>query len=223
MSNLVVFGSLHVDRPGKVKSELSTFCREADVIFVEAPRDPVTKQDKRAVLLRNPVMWMTGWILDVVWAIAGFLLSKGKAREPVDGYVTDVVAEEHGIDIEPVDLNLMRRASDVNRWLTAVSWIWAAFAIVIFASGLVTLSVSLVIWAVVIAFSPVAPFAYLTLTERDALIAANIQDILSTRNDIEKACLIVGRRHMSGILDELSETELTVEETHTSKFLRRAS
>lgn len=219
MTEVDGFGTLHIDRPNKVRAELTEFSDGVSVFFVEGPRNEPNEADERRLILRNPIMWVTGWILEVMWGSLGFLLTRRWG--PVDGYVTDRVSQEQDIEIEPVDLNLVRRASDVSIWITLLSWIVLLLAFVLFSLAVLWTSWILTVWAIVVGFAPVVPFGFGTLSERDEEMANNIEDILSNRENVQRSCLIVGRRHMDGVMDELADKDIKVGQIHKSKFLRR--
>lgn len=221
MAKVDIFGTLHVDRPKKVKRELAEFCTDADVLFVESPRDKPDNADEREMFLRNPIFSVTGRLLDFAWGPIGFLLTG--EFEPIDGYVTEVVSQEQNIDIEPVDMNLVRRAGEVSIITTVVSWFWLILTVSVFVFGALQLSPNLIIWAAVLGFAPLVPFAYVTLSERDEQIAENIQHTFSTESGVQRGCLVVGRGHMSGVIEELEESDIEVDKTHKSKFCRRNS
>jgi|GEM_PF-4747983 len=221
MPKVDVFGTLHVDRPGKVKAELTEFYADPDVFFVEEAREELEEGDEWELLLRNPIMRIAGAILNLIWGFAGFLLTRSWGS--VDGYVVNVVAEEREIDIAPVDLNLIRRASDVPLWISALSWALSVVVLVLFVLSAFFASIGLALWGVLLGFLPIRPFARRTLSERDKLMAENIEHVFAIYDDLQNGCLVVGRGHMEGVIDELEETEVEVGETHTSKFFRRNS
>jgi len=64
------------------------------------------------------------------------------------------------------------------------------------------------------------PFAYWTLPERDEEMANNIEDILKTRDEFDRGCLVAGRGHMEGVIEQLEESDVEVNRVHKSKFLR---
>jgi hypothetical protein len=116
MAEVDAFGTLHVDRLSKVTGELDEFADDADVLFVEGPREEPDNSDDLGMLLRNPALYLTGIILDWFWGLLGFFLTR--QFKPVDGVATETVAQRKELDIEPVDLNLPRRASEVGLVVT---------------------------------------------------------------------------------------------------------
>jgi len=220
MSKVSGFGTTHIDRPSKVKTELTEFCENVDVFFVESPKDEPSSIDERNLILRNPIMWVTGWIVDFVWGVPGFILT-GSPR-PVDGYVTDAISEEQDIPIEPVDMNLMERAGEVPFWLTVLSWISVLVAISIFVLGIMATSLKLVLGSFIIGFAPAALFAVLTKSERDMEMAENIDQFLANHEDVESACLIAGKKHIPGVVDQLKKRGVDVQKVHKSKFFRKS-
>ena len=225
MTRVDIFGTLHIDRPRKVKIEIDEFLGDVDVVFVEEPKIPSTPADEKDLLLRNPIMRITGSILNVFWGALGFLMTRHFG--PVDRFIVDEFAEKQDVEIEPVDLNLVRRAADVSLPTTIGSWAWFVLTILLFAWGFlallfdVTASLNILLFAAAIGFIPVAPFARLTLADRDREMAKNIEDAIRDRDDIDSACLVVGRGHMSGVVEKLEEKDVEIGDTYKSKWLRR--
>lgn len=214
------FGTLHVDRLSKVVDELDEFSQEADVLFVEQPRDDPDSSDKFAMLVHNPTLYLTGIILEWFWGILGFVLT-GRFK-PVDEVATEVVSEKNEIKIEPVDLNLPRRASEVSVTITVLSWIWFCFVIFIFITGLIVSSITVLIGAVAAGFLPIVPFARLTLAERDEIMAKNIEEVLARNTNLNMGCLVAGRGHMDGVFEQLEQSGVETSQTHESKWIRRS-
>ncbi|WP_436906526.1 hypothetical protein [Halosimplex marinum] len=219
MAEVDAFGTLHVDRLSKVTDELNEFADDADVLFVEGPREEPDDSDELGMLLRNPALYFTGIILDWFWGILGFLLTR--QFKPVDGVATETVALRKDLDIKPVDLNLPRRASEVSLIITALSWLWFVIAAVIFVLGVLASSIGVLIFAIAVGFLPVVPFAYWTLSERDEVMAENIEEILSSNDELNSGCLVAGRGHIDGVVEELEESDVEVSQVHKSKWLRR--
>lgn len=220
MAEVDAFGTLHVDRLSKVTDELNEFADDADVLFVEGPREEPDNSDELGMLLRNPALYLTGIILDWFWGMLGFLLTR--QFKPVDGVATETVAQRKELDIEPVDLNLPRRASEVGLAVTVLSWLWFAMAAVIFVLGVMASSIGVLIFAIAVGFMPAVPFAYWTLSERDEVMAENIEEILSTNDDLDRGCLVAGKKHMDGVVEQLEESDVEVSQVHKSKWLRRS-
>lgn len=220
MAEVDAFGTLHVDRLSKVTDELDEFVDDADVLFVEGPREEPDTSDKLGMVLRNPALYLTGIILDWFWGILGFLLTR--RFQPVDAVATETVAQRKELDIEPVDLNLPRRASEVGPVVTVFSWLWFAIAAVVFVLGVLASSIGALIFAVAVGFLPAVPFAYWTLSERDEVMAENIEEILSTNDNLDRGCLVAGGGHMDGVVEKLEESDVEVSQVHKSKWLRRS-
>jgi len=220
MTEVDAFGTLHVDRLSKVMDELDEFADDADVLFVEGPRDESDNSDELNLLLRNPALYLTGIILDWFWGIFGFILTR--QFKPVDGVATEKVAQKRGLHIEPVDLNLQRRASEVSFAVTAFSWLWTAIAIALSVLGLVATSIGVLVFAIAIGFLPAVPFAYWTLSDRDEVMAENIEEILATDESLDQGCLVAGRGHMDGVVEQLEESDVEVSQVHKSKWFRRS-
>jgi pheromone shutdown protein TraB len=70
--------------------------------------------------------------------------------------------------------------------------------------------------AVLLGFGPAAPFALLTVSDRDSTMAANMEEILTEHDEIEKGILVVGDQHVEGIVAELESGPVEVGETHSS-------
>lgn len=219
MAEVDTFGTLHVDCISKVTGELDEFADDADVLFVEEPREEPDNSDELSMFLRNPALYLTGIILEWFWAIFGFLLTR--QFKPVDAVATETVAQRKELDIEPVDLNLPRRASEVGLVVTAFSWVWFTIAAAGFVLGVLGSSIEVLIFVIIIGLLPVGPFAYWTLSERDEVMAKNIEEVLSTNDDFNRGCLVAGRKHMDGVVEQLEESDVEVSQVHKSKWLRR--
>ena len=220
MAEVDTFGTLHVDRLSKVTNELGEFAQDADVLFVEGPRDPPDNSDELGMLLRNPALYLTGTILDWFWGILGFIFTRH--FKPVDMVATETVAQKKEIDIEPVDLNLPRRTSEVGLAVTAFSWLWFTIAVGIFMLGVVASTIEILVLATAVGFLPIVPFAYWTLSERDEVMAENIEEILAANDEFNRGCFVAGRRHMAGVVEQLEESDVEVSKVHKSKWLRRS-
>lgn len=220
MSQVDVFGTYHIDRPSKVKDELSEFAQKTDVFFVEAPYDPVSREDKIAIFYRNPLTLLAGLLLDILWGSLGFLLTRSFG--PVDASVTNRVAEKYGIDIAPVDVNLVQRSSEVSLLISVASWIFFVFSLLLITFGILFTSFGIIAWGLVVGLFPILPLAYLTLGERDGMMAKNIEKTLKTSDGIERGCLIVGHKHMNGVVGDLKERGVEVGKQHKSKVFRRS-
>lgn len=221
MAQVNVFGTLHVDRPNKVKSELSEVASGADIIFTETPRDESGPTENRVLFRRNPALWVMGYILDGIWGLIGFALTRSFL--PVDAVATREVARQKGIDTQGVDINLVRLASDIGPLFSVASWVWSSLVGVLLIYGLVTINPFLFTAGIAAGFLPIAPFAFGTLQKRDKKIAANIENVFEECDDLDTACLVVGRKHMSGVIEELETTEIKVQCRHRSKFFRQVS
>lgn len=219
MAEFEAFGTTHVDRPSKVAEELSEFTDD-DVLFIESPRSDADDSHEYNMLIRNPALYLTAIILEAVWGIIGFILTR--QFDPVDRVVTKKVAREMGVDIEPVDLDIPRKMSEVHPIITVLSWLWIVLVALVAVLGILEWSTTIIAYAVVLGFVPILPFAELTLSERDEVMAENIEQILSTNDDVSKGCLIAGRDHLDGVEEELEASDIQVSQTFKSKWLRRS-
>jgi hypothetical protein len=232
MGQIEIFGTYHVDRPNKVEQELRDFSEEAEIFFVEQPQDPANVEDWASLLNRNPAMFIAGWILNLFWAIPGFLLTR--QFDSVDSYVTRQVAQERNLDIDPVDLNLVPYLSNIWMVWTAISWMWAIFVLATLAFGVALSPKILLVYGfpltpvfifstgILFGFLPIVAFARLSLPKRDGVIAQNIHEDLESMEEIDHGCLVVGRKHIEGVSDELEDRGIMVAKTHDPKFLRRS-
>ena len=75
MAEFEAFGTTHVDRPSKVAEELSEFTDD-DVLFIESPRSDADDSHEYNMLIRNPALYLTAIILEAVWGIIGFILTR---------------------------------------------------------------------------------------------------------------------------------------------------
>lgn len=235
MTRIDLFGTIRLDRPAKLRAELENFSTEADVFFVGEPSDTPTTAERRELLLRHPSVYLVGTLLGVVWGIPGLLLTR--QFDSVDRVVTDQVAEEHGIHVEPVDLSLVRAAGDISVMETVLSWfqfsVTALFllsSVVLFAGQLLVSTfpvgispLTLGACGFVVGFLPAAFLARDTLSARNEAMAANVERIVSRRDDIDVACLVVGYTHVPGVKQQLKQRQIDTDRTHRSKFFRRNS
>lgn len=220
MAEFEAFGTTHVDRPSKVAEELSEFADDADVLFIESPRSDADDSHEYNMLIRNPALYLTAIVLEAVWGIIGFILTR--QFDPVDRVVTKKVAREKGVDIEPVDLDIPRKMSEVHLVVTVLSWLWIALVALVAVLGILEWSTTIIAYAVVLGFVPILPFAELTLSDRDEVMAENIEQILSTNDDVSKGCLIAGRDHLDGVEEQLEASDIQVSQMFKSKWLRRS-
>ncbi|MFK5604893.1 hypothetical protein [Haloferax volcanii] len=232
MVKVDIFGTYHLDCPKKVEEELRAFSSEADVFFTEAPREEPDKSDWNSLRLRNPTVWVAGKFLNSFWQAGGYLLTR--QRDSVDTAVTKKIARERGLQMTPVDETIVRSASDVNPLLTVFSWMWVALTLSVLAFGITLWPKALLVYgvplpsgffvslSVAMGFIPIIPLAYLTLGERNGVIADNIEEFLKGKGKPERGCLIVGHKHIDGVVEDLEESAVDVGETHRPKFLRRS-
>lgn len=230
MPQIGIFGTYHVDKPSKVKEELSEFADDIDVIFIESPEDEVEIQGQVEYLLRNPSLWLGSWLISLLWSTIGFILTR--QRDSVDGYVARQVAKEKEVDIVPVDMNIVADLSDVRILVTVLSWIWFIFAVsslVSTVSGLTSLVqfqlfgadvIESVLIFLLIGLLPVVTWAYTTDSERNKIMSENITKHLCENDSLENGCLVVGNDHLE-IQDNLKDTPVEVNKTHKSKWLRK--
>lgn len=230
MPQIGIFGTYHVDKPSKVKEELSEFADDIDVIFIESPEDEVEIQGQVEYLLRNPSLWLGSWLISLLWSTIGFILTR--QRDSVDGYVARQVAKEKEVDIVPVDMNIVADLSDVRILVTVLSWIWFIFAVsslVSTVSGLTSLVqfqlfgadvIESVLIFLLIGLLPVVTWAYTTDSERNKIMSENITKHLCENDSLENGCLVVGNDHLE-IQDNLKDTPVKVNKTHKSKWLRK--
>jgi len=230
-----LFGTIRLDRPSKLRAELENFSTEADVFFVGEPSDTPTKEERQELLLKHPSVYLVATLLGVVWGIPGALLTR--QFDSVDRVITDQVAAEHGIRVEPVDLSLVRAAGDISAMETVLSWfqfsVTAVFllaSVVLFAGRLLVSTfpvgispLTLGACGFVVGFLPAAFLARDTLSARNEAMAANVERIVARRDDIDVACLVVGYTHVPGVKQQLKQRQIDTDRTHRSKFLRRNS
>lgn len=235
MTRIDLFGTIRLDRPAKLRAELENFSQEADVFFVGEPSDAPTGEDRRRLLLRHPSVYLVGKLLALVWAIPGLLLTR--QFDAVDRVVTDRVAADHGIRVEPVGLSLVRAAGDVSPVESVLSWfqfsVTALFllsSVVLFAGQLLVPTLlpgvsplTLGACGFVVGFLPAAFLARDTLSARNEAMADNVERIVSRRDDVDVGCLVVGYTHVPGVKQQLQQRDAEVGRTHSSKFCRRNS
>lgn len=230
MEQVDLFGTYHIDRPGKVRRELEEFSEGAQVFFTEQAREAADASDWTELLSCNPAMFIAGWGLNLLWGLAGLLLIR--RFETVDSHSTKQVAQKRGLSIEPVDMKIVPQMADVSLMITLASWAWTMFIVAVFASGAALWPHTLLVYGfpvtgstilgMGVAFSilPVVPFAWMSLSKRDEIMAQNIQKILNSNDRVERGCLVVGHKHMDGVKQQLESSGIEVGATHKPKFLR---
>ncbi len=235
MTRIDLFGTIRLDRPAKLRAELENFSQEADVFFVGEPSDTPAKAERRELLLRHPSVYLVGTLLRWVWGLPGVLLT-GQFGS-VDRVVPDRVAAEHGIQVEPVDLSLVRAAGDVSPMESVLSWFQFSVTALFLLSSVVLFAGQLLVPTLLVGISPLTlgacgfvvgflPAAFLardTLSARNEAMADNVERIVSRRDDIDVGCLVVGYTHISGVKQQLEQRHVDVGRTHRSKFFRRNS
>lgn len=215
MAECETFGTFHVDRPSKVKNELSETADDADILFIESPRGDDYKSELR---IRNPAFYLTGVILKLLWGTLGLFLTG--QFDSTDGVATKKVARDKDLDIEAVDMNIPRRMSEVHPAVTVFSWLWAMMVIILFTLGVWEFSATFLLSGFLLGFIPSFLFSHLKLSERDEVMAGNIETILSADDGINKGCLVAGGGHIDGVEEQLEETSVEVSGTFKSKWLR---
>jgi hypothetical protein len=235
VTRIDVFGTIRLDRPAKLHAELAAFSEGADLLLVGAPRDAPTKADRRALLVRHPSVYLAGALFGLVWGLPGLLLTR--RFESVDRVVPDRVAAERGLDVEPVGRSLVGAVGDVSPMETLLSWfqfavtgVFLLAAIALSAGRLLDLTVlpgvsplTLGVCGFVVGFLPAAFLARDSLSARNEAIADTVERVVSRRDDVDVACLIVGYTHVPGVEQQLKERDVELGRTHSSKFLRRNS
>lgn len=231
MARVDIFGTYHIDRPKKVEEELREFSSEVEIFFTEEPQEEADQSDWKTLRIHNPTVWIAGLLLNFFWRTGGFLLTR--RFNPVDAVVSKKIARERGLEVLPVDETIVKRASEVSLLLTVFSWIWVALTMVVVAFAIVLWPKTLLVYdlplssvffvssAVMMGFIPVVPLAYLTLEERNDVIADNIENILQERGEPSRGCLIVGHKHLDGVVEALEERAVDVGKTHKPKFFRK--
>ena len=233
MTRIDLFGTLRLDRPAKLRAELERFSQDADVLFVGDPADAPTAAERRALFLRHPSVFLAGVLLGPVWRVPGLLLTR--RFDSVDRVVRERVAEDHSLDVEPVDLSLVRVTGDISPAETVLSWfqfsvtaVFVLASVALFAGQLLvpTLSVgvsplTLGACGFVVGLLPAAFLARETLSARNEAVADNVERIVSDRDDLDVGCVVVGYTHVPGVKQALNERHVEVGRTHMSKFARR--
>lgn len=123
MSSLALdlFGVLHVDRPGKVRSELDDFAADADALFIEQPETDVTLPVFARTAARAPVFFL-GALLHLVLLVPLYAVLNRRYDE-AEAIAVRRIADERDLPVHEVDdhpVLYMSRAGP--RW-TAVNWV----------------------------------------------------------------------------------------------------
>jgi hypothetical protein len=120
VTRIDLLGTIRLDRPAKLRAELEAFSTDADVLFVGAPSDTPTAEDRRRLLLRHPSAYLVWALLGGLWGVFGLVLTR--RFDSVDRVVPGQVADERGIDAEAVGPSLVRAVGDVPAMETVLSW-----------------------------------------------------------------------------------------------------
>lgn len=232
MTQVDIFGTYHIDRPRKVKEELREFSTDAEIFLTEQAKEPASVSEWIELLAWNPAMFISGWCLNFFWGVLGFLLTR--RFDSVDGVATKKIAKERGIPIEPVDMDVVREMSDVGALFTACSWIWGLFVVTVLSFGIGVHPAVFIVYgypasgpffvlsAYLLGLLPVVAWAKTSLQARDEVMAKNIEQVLDSRDDIERACLVVGHEHADGIANELRDRDFEVDEPFQTEFFRQS-
>ena len=235
VTRIDLFGTIRLDRPAKLRAELENFSTEADVFFVGEPSDTPTTAERRKLLLRHPSVSLAGVLFGLVWGLPSVLLTR--QFDSVDRVVPRRVAAERGLDVEPVGRSLVGAVGDVSPMETVLSWFQFAVtglfllsSVALFVGQLLDPTVfpgvsplTLGVCGFVVGFLPAAFLARDTLSARNEAIADNVERVVSSGDDVEVGCLVVGYTHVPGVEQQLQERDVEVGRTHSSKFLRRNS
>jgi hypothetical protein len=235
VTRIDVFGTVRLDRPAKLHAELEEFSEGSDLLLVGTPRDTPTRADRRALFFRHPSVYLAGALFRLVWGLPGLLLTRRFGS--VDRVVPDRVAAEHGLDVEPVGRSLVGAVGDTPPMKTVLSWfqfavtgVFLLSAVALSAGRLLDPTVfpgvsplTLGACGFVVGFLPAAFLARDTLSARNEAIADNVERVVSSGEDVDVACLVVGYTRVPGVTQQLQRRHVEIGRTHSSKFLRRNS
>ncbi|MFW5977790.1 MAG: RDD family protein [Halohasta sp.] len=141
---LGLFGSIHMDRLGKVTDELDAFVDEADAVFIEYPADPMSLAEYAQLVVRVPAYALGALLFQLLIYAPLFVLCNR------DLYSTELVAVRRvadGIPIHAVDEHPNERLRRAGPALVVANWV------VIVAVGWLTLVPSAATAAVALAGS----------------------------------------------------------------------
>jgi len=119
--SLDLFGVLHVDRPGKVRSELAEFAADADALFIEQPETEITLRTFGRVAARTPT-FLLGALLQLAVLLPFYVVLNREYAE-AEAIAVRRLAEERGLPVHRVDdhpVLYMSRAGP--RWIGA-NWL----------------------------------------------------------------------------------------------------
>lgn len=135
--DLRLFGAVHVDRPGKVASELWTAANDADALFFERPDDPMGVRILARLCVRAP-MAAVGFALAALVQLV-FLVPLVRDVRPVEQVVAGRLADENDVPVHGVD-PLGRTLADWGGpgWVIANWVVLAALVVAAPLAGVVT-------------------------------------------------------------------------------------
>ncbi|SDM22326.1 Uncharacterized membrane protein YckC, RDD family [Halogranum gelatinilyticum] len=121
MTRLALFGAVHVDRRGKVVSELASFADGTDALFVEYPVDGLSFRDGARALLAAPVSAL-GLLLASLLQYPLYALFNRDAV-PAEVLAARRLSEERDLPLYAVDDHIISILGTVGRGRTAVEWL----------------------------------------------------------------------------------------------------
>ncbi|SFL10876.1 Uncharacterized membrane protein YckC, RDD family [Halogranum rubrum] len=121
MTKLALFGAVHIDRRGKVISELSRFSEGADALFVEYPVDGISFPTVGRALARAPVSAL-GMLLVTLLHMPGYALFN-RDIVPAEVVAARKLHRERDIPLYPVDDHVISILGESSVLRTAAEWV----------------------------------------------------------------------------------------------------
>jgi hypothetical protein len=255
VSTLHLFGSIHIDRPSILKSELTTVCEDvcADAFFLEAPLNDPTPRDWLRYGLRVPLIIIGVFAYGLL--LWGFSVLAVRHFESVDIATARTVTDENNIPTYEVDPQYDLLCSYGGPGFVALNWVGAlglialspqlsvvslgalALGVLIVsatarisetAGSLLAVPVSLgwlwvllmgyISWVLIAGILTFVIVARRTIRTRNEEMMTQISNIVD-RDGIENGVLIVGKSHISNLL-EVNGDSISVGSVWVRKLFR---
>ncbi|MEZ3116887.1 RDD family protein [Halobaculum sp. MBLA0147] len=121
MVDLRLFGAIHTDRRGKVRSEFARAAEGVDAVFLEYPVDGFSVREAGRALARAPLATLGMLLASIVqWPLYA-LLVRGPA--PAEVVAARAFADEHDLPVHAVDDHPITALADADRPVAVANWL----------------------------------------------------------------------------------------------------
>ena len=127
-SRLRLFGTIHLDRPGKVAGEFSTFAADVDAIFIELPPERPDLRTWGTCLVRTPAFLLSALAFQLFFAPIIVLLTR--QYQPIESFAIEHYRNDHDIPVHNVD-RPYALVGGARRSIVALNWLVILLAAVL--------------------------------------------------------------------------------------------